>query len=204
MIAIIDYGAGNLRSVANAVAKLGYRPEVTHRPADVLSADAAIFPGVGAAPDAMNRLRESGLDDAIRQILRQGRPLFAICLGMQVLLSVSEEDGSSECLGAISGTVRRLPPGLTVPHMGWNQVKQTMEHPIFSGIPDQAHFYFVHSYYADPDDLDIVAGTTEYGVVMCSVIAKDNVIATQFHPEKSGELGLRMYDNFLKMAGAER
>jgi glutamine amidotransferase len=204
VIAIIDYGAGNLRSVANAVAVLGYQPQVTDRPADVLSADAAIFPGVGAAPDAMDRLRESGLDEAIRQIIRQGRPLFAICLGMQVLLSVSEEDGLSECLGVMPGTVKRLPQWLKVPHMGWNQVKQAIEHPIFSGIPDQAHFYFIHSYYADPDDTDVLAGTTEYGVVMCSVIVRDNVIATQFHPEKSGELGLRMYGNFLKMAGAER
>jgi glutamine amidotransferase len=123
---------------------------------------------------------------------------------MQVLLSVSEEDGLSECLGVIPGTVRRLPQGLKVPHMGWNQVKQRIKHPIFNGIPDGAHFYFVHSYYADPDDTDVLAGTTEYGVSMCSVIVRDNVIATQFHPEKSGELGLRMYDNFLKMAGVER
>lgn len=204
MVAIIDYGAGNLRSVANALIKLGCQPKVTHDPDDVLKDTGVIFPGVGAAPDAMRRLRESGLDDAIQQIIRQGRPLFAICLGMQVLLSVSEEDGLSECLGVIPGTVRRLPQGLKVPHMGWNQVKQRIEHPIFNGIPDGAHFYFVHSYYADPDDTDVLAGTTEYGVSMCSVIVRDNVIATQFHPEKSGELGLRMYDNFLKMAGVER
>lgn len=204
MIAVIDYGAGNLRSVANALIKLGCQPKVTNEPSDVLNATAVIFPGVGAAADTMHHLREYGLDDAIQQVIHRGQPFFAICLGMQVLLSVSEEDGLNKCLGVIPGTVRRLPPGLKVPHMGWNQVKQVIEHPIFDGIPDEANFYFVHSYYADPDDTVVVAGTTEYGVSLCSVIARDNVIATQFHPEKSGESGLKMYDNFLKIAGVER
>ena len=201
MIAVIDYGAGNLRSVANALVKLGCQPNVTREPVDVLNAPAVIFPGVGAAADTMRQLRESGLDDAIQQLIHRGRPLFAICLGMQVLLSVSEEDGLNVCLGVVPGTVRRLPYGLKVPHMGWNQVKQTIEHPIFDGIPDEANFYFVHSYYADPDDSGVVAGITEYGVSLCSMIIRDNVIATQFHPEKSGDLGLRMYANFLKIAG---
>lgn len=204
MIAVIDYGAGNLRSVANALIKLGCQPKVTNDPGDVLNASAVIFPGVGAAADTMRHLREYGLDDAIQQVIHLGRPFFAICLGMQVLLSVSEEDGSNECLGVIPGTVRRLPQGLKVPHMGWNQVQQVIEHPIFDGIPNEANFYFVHSYYADPEDAGIVAGTTEYGVSLCSVIVRDNVIATQFHPEKSGEFGLKMYDNFLKIAGVER
>jgi glutamine amidotransferase len=182
--------------------KLGCQPDVTKEPGDVLNAAAVIFPGVGAAADTMHQLRESGLDDAIRQLINRNRPLFAICLGMQVLLSVSEEDGLNECLGVVPGTVRRLPCGLKVPHMGWNQVKQTVEHPIFDGIPDEANFYFVHSYYADPADSGVIAGITEYGVSMCSMIIRDNVIATQFHPEKSGYLGLRMYANFLKIAGA--
>ena len=203
MIAIIDYGAGNLRSVTNALVKLGYQPKVTSEASDVLNANAVIFPGVGAAPDTVRNLRKSGLDDVIRQVIRENRPLLAICVGMQVLLSVTEEYGLNECLGVIPGVVKRLPSGLKVPHMGWNQVKQVTNHPIFNGIADGSNFYFVHSYYAEPDDTGVTAGATEYGVTFCSVLIKDNLIATQFHPEKSGELGLRMYDNFLKMAGVE-
>ncbi len=204
MIAVIDYGAGNLRSVTNALVKLGCQPKVTGKPTDVLNAAAVIFPGVGAAADTMRNLRESGLDDAIQQVIAEDRPLLAVCVGMQVLLSVTEEDGLNECLGVIPGTVRRLPSGLKVPHIGWNQVKQTAAHPVFEGIPDEANFYFVHSYYADPEDPGVVAGITEYGVPLCSVLIRDNLVATQFHPERSGELGLRMYDNFLRMAGAKR
>jgi glutamine amidotransferase len=204
LIAVIDYGAGNLRSVANALAKLGYMPTVTKEPRDLLRASAVIFPGVGAAADTMAHLERSGMDEALRQVVRENRPLLAVCLGMQVLLSSSEEHGRSECLGIIPGAVRKLPPGLTVPHMGWNQVKQTAQHPVFDGIPDGADFYFVHSYYCDPDDQVVIAGTTEYGRTICSVIAKDNLVGTQFHPEKSGDLGLRMYDNFLRMSGAEK
>ncbi len=202
LIAVIDYGAGNLRSVTNALTRLGYEPHITQDPDDVLRADAVIFPGVGAAADAMLRLKRAGMDEAIREVVRDNRPLLAICLGMQVLLTASEEHGRSECLGVIPGTVKRLPPGLTVPHMGWNQVKQTAEHPIFDGIPDEANFYFVHSYYADPEDPGVTAGRTEYGMSLCSVIARGNLVGTQFHPEKSGQVGLRMYDNFLRMSGA--
>jgi glutamine amidotransferase len=225
MIAIIDYGAGNLRSVVNALAKLGYQPKVTRDPDDMLNATAVIFPGVGAAADAIKSLRESGLDEAIRESIRHGQPVFAICVGMQVLLSATEEGGWSECLGIIPGAVKRLPSteeggwskglgiipgtakrlssGLKVPHIGWNQVKQINRHRIFEGIPDESNFYFVHSYYAEPKDESLIAGTTEYGINMCSVLIKDNLVATQFHPEKSGRLGLRMYDNFLKMAGVK-
>ena len=203
MIAIIDYGAGNLRSVTNALVKLGYQPKVTREPEDVLNAAAVIFPGVGAAADAMQSLRDSGLDEAIQEVIRADQPLFAICVGMQVLMSSTEEGGCNECLGIIPGTVKKLPAGLKVPHIGWNQVKQMARHPIFEDIPDESNFYFVHSYYAEPEDTTVVAGTTEYGVTLCSVLIKDNLVATQFHPEKSGTIGLRMYDNFLKMAGAK-
>jgi glutamine amidotransferase len=203
MIAIIDYGAGNLRSVANALVKLGYQPKVTSEPEDALNAAAVIFPGVGAAADAVESLRKSGLDKVIQEIIRRGQPIFAICVGMQVLLSATEEGGWNKCLGIIPGTVERLPSGLKVPHIGWNQVKQVNGHRIFEGIPDESNFYFVHSYYAKPEDDSLVAGTTEYGINMCSVLIKDNLVATQFHPEKSGRLGLRMYDNFLKMAGVK-
>jgi len=201
LITVIDYGAGNLRSVTNALNMLGGRHRVTREPGDVLDATAVIFPGVGAAAETMRNLRRYGLDTAIRQAISRSLPFLAVCVGMQVLLSTTDEDGMNECLGVIPGAVRRLPPGLKVPHIGWNQVRQTKEHPIFDGIPDGSNFYFVHSYYAEPDDSSVVCGTTEYEVPFCSVILRDNLVATQFHPEKSGELGLKMYDNFLKMAG---
>ncbi len=200
MIAIIDYGAGNLRSVVNAITRLGYRPEVTNSPGGVLNARVVILPGVGAAADTMANLRSLGLAGAIRQFIAEGRPFLGVCIGLQVLLTGTEEGGWHECLGIIPGRVRRLPSGLKIPHMGWNQVKQKVSHPVFNGIPDKANFYFVHSYYAEPEDSSLVVGETDYGIPICSVLARDNVVATQFHPEKSGELGLRMYDNFLRLA----
>jgi len=200
VIAIVDYGAGNLRSVANAIKKLEYQPRVTSDSGEVLDSAAVILPGVGAAADTMNSLEKSGMTDAIRQLIEQGRPLFAICVGLQILLSGTEEGGWHECLGVIPGKVKRLPQGLKIPHIGWNQVKQRFSHPIFEGIPDEANFYFVHSFYAEPEDMSVVAGTTNYGVSICSMVIEDRLIATQFHPEKSGEHGLKMYANFLKMA----
>ena len=203
MIDIVDYGAGNLGSVANAIARLGYKAKVTDRPGDVLDAAAVILPGVGAAGDTVYSLEASGMADVIRRLVYERRPLFAVCVGLQVLLSGTEEGGWRDCLGLIRGAVRKLPAGLKIPHIGWNQVKQRVDHPIFDGIPDGANFYFVHSYYADPDDTSVIAGTTDYGVPMCSVVIKDKLVATQFHPEKSGNWGLRMYANFLKMALGE-
>ena len=200
IVAIIDYGAGNLRSVFNAIKKVGYRATVTSTPREVVDASVVILPGVGAAADTMNCLEELGMVNAIRQLIQQRRPLFAVCVGLQILLSGTEEGGWHDCLGAIPGSVRRLPPGLKIPHIGWNQVKQRLTHPIFEGIPDEANFYFVHSFHAEPEDSSVVAGTTSYGVSICSMVIKDNLVATQFHPEKSGEHGLRMYANFLKMA----
>ncbi len=201
MICIIDYGAGNLRSVAKAVARLGYRAMVTARPSEVLSASVVILPGVGAAGDTMRSLEALGMVDPIRWVIGEGRPFLGICLGLQVLLTSSEEGGGQECLDVLPGRVRKLPQGIKVPHMGWNQVRQMSPHPLFEGIPDGANFYFVHSYYADPDDRSIVAGETDYGIAFPSVIIKGNMVATQFHPEKSGDWGLRMYDNFLKFVG---
>ncbi len=200
MIAIIDYGAGNLRSVANAIVRLGYQPRVTNNPNDVLGAAAVILPGVGAAADTMRSLVETGMAEVIRQLVSEERPLFTVCMGMQVMLQATEEGGRHQCLGVIPGTVRKLRTEDKIPHMGWNQVKQRVVHPIFNGIPDEANFYFVHSYYADPDDKSVVAGTTDYGVPFCSVMIKGSLVATQFHPEKSGKHGLRMYANFLQMA----
>ena len=200
MIAIIDHGAGNLCSVANAITKLGYQSRVTSAPSDILRAAAVILPGVGAAGDIMNSLIKSGMDKIIRQLVAEDRPLFAVCVGMQILFSETEEGGWYECLGIIPGVVRKLPSVLKIPHMGWNQVKQRVVHPLFDAIPDEANFYFVHSYYADPEDRAVVAGMTNYGVSLCSVLIKGNLVATQFHPEKSDRYGLRMYANFLKMA----
>jgi glutamine amidotransferase len=200
MIAIVDYGAGNIRSVVNAVEKLGYRPEVTSSPDDVLRAEAVILPGVGAAADTMASLRSLRLVEPIRRFITEDRPFLGVCIGLQILFTLTEEGGPHQCLDIIAGTVRRLPPGLKIPHMGWNQVKQKAQHPLFKGIPDEANFYFVHSYYVEPDDWSVIAGETVYGIRMCSVVVRRNLVATQFHPEKSGEIGLKMYDNFLKNA----
>jgi glutamine amidotransferase len=200
MIVIIDYGAGNLRSVVNAITKLGCQPKVTSRSEDLLSARAAILPGVGAAGATMENLKMMGLVAPIRQFISEGHPFFGVCIGLQILFARTEEGGGQECLGVIPGQVRKLPAGLKIPHMGWNQVKQIGSPPIFDGIPDETNFYFVHSYYAEPDDKSLVAGETDYGITICSVIARGNLVATQFHPEKSGEFGLRMYRNFIKLA----
>jgi glutamine amidotransferase len=199
-VIIIDYGAGNLRSVANAVIRLGYTPVVTASPTEVLAARTVILPGVGAAADTVNSLRESGMEAVIRRLVEEKRPLLAICVGLQVMLSETEEGGRHPCFGIVPGRVRRLPEGQKIPHMGWNQVRQRVRHPIFQGIPDEANFYFAHSYYAEPSDASAVAGTTDCGLSICSVLVKDNLVATQFHPEKSGDYGLRVYENFLRLA----
>ena len=196
-VVIVDYGAGNLRSVERAVARAGFEPLVSSRPEDAAAAGVLIVPGVGAAADTMRNLRERGLAEPIRQYIAAGRPFLGVCMGLQALLTVSEEGGEHECLGVIPGRVRRLPQGLKVPHMGWNRVRQRRSHPVFDGIPDEAYFYFVHSYYPDPEDGSVVVGETDYGVTFASVVAAGSLVATQFHPEKSGEAGLRFYENFL-------
>jgi glutamine amidotransferase len=205
-VVIVDYGAGNLRSVARAVARAGYEATVSNRAEDVEVADALIVPGVGAAADTMRNLRERGLVEPIRRYSDRGRPFLGVCMGLQALLSVSEEGGEHECLGIVPGRVVRLPEGLKVPHMGWNEVRQKALHPIFQGVPDGSYFYFVHSYYPRPEDPSVVIGETEYGVTFPSVVARDSLVATQFHPEKSGDAGLRIYANFLSSAlgGAHR
>jgi len=199
-VVIIDYGAGNLRSVARAVADQGYEPLVTCAARAIEAAEALILPGVGAAADTMRNLNQGGLVEPIRAYVGSGRPFLGVCMGQQALLSVSEEGGEHQCLDLIAGRVRRLPGGLKVPHMGWNQVRQRRPHPVFDGIEDGAFFYFVHSYYPDPEDKDVVIGETDYGVTFASVLARDNLVATQFHPEKSGAPGLRFYANFLAHA----
>ncbi|MBI2867610.1 MAG: imidazole glycerol phosphate synthase subunit HisH [Chloroflexi bacterium] len=196
-MAIIDYGAGNLRSVAKAFERLGYPPQVTNSPSDVLKADAVVLPGVGAAGDTMRTLTGLGLDDAVRKTIAADRPFFGVCLGLQLLFESSEE-GGAECLGLLQGRVRRFAGNLKVPHMGWNQVSQRQAHPLFTGVPDNSNFYFVHSYYPEPAEATLVIGETSYGVAFCSALARGNLVATQFHPEKSGDLGLKLYDNFVR------
>lgn len=198
-LALVDYGASNLRSVAKALAHLGIQPHVTSDPAEVAAARAVVLPGVGAAGQIMRSLRERGLDVAITSSIASGRPFLGVCMGMQVLMEWSEEDGGQRCLGIFPGQVRRLNVPLKVPHMGWNAVHQRTAHPLWDGIPDESYFYFVHSYavIAPPE---IQAGITEYGGPFPSAIARDNVFGTQFHPEKSGRLGLRLYLNFVRWA----
>ncbi len=196
-VTIIDYGAGNLRSVAKAIESLGHTPLVTNDPSHVEGARRLILPGVGAAADTMSSLERLHLVEPVIRYIESGRPFFGVCLGLQVLLDGSEEGGWQECLGVIPGRVRLLPPGRKVPHMGWNQVSQTVKHTMLAGIPDETNFYFVHSYYADPTETATVAGRTEYGVVFPSMLIRGNVVATQFHPEKSSDLGLKLYSNFM-------
>ncbi len=199
-LVIVDYGAGNLHSVAKAVQSQGVKPMITTSAKYLDEADALIVPGVGAAEDTMLNLRRCELVDPIKSYIASGRPFFGVCMGQQALFDASEENGLQECLGILPGRIVKLPDDVKVPHMGWNRVRQTREHPIFEGIEDGAYFYFVHSYRPRPDDESVVIGETDYGVTFPSAVARDNVVATQFHPEKSGEAGLRMYANFLRIA----
>ena len=201
-LVIVDYGAGNLHSVAKAVTSQGVRPLVTSSARDLDGADAVIVPGVGAAADTMANLRKHELIGPIREYIDSGRPFLGVCMGQQALFDGGEEGGEHECLGVLPGRVGRLPDGLKVPHMGWNRVHVAREHPIFEGIDDGSYFYFVHSYFPRPDDPAVVIGETDYGIRFASVVARDNVVATQFHPEKSGENGLKLYGNFLRAAQA--
>jgi glutamine amidotransferase len=200
MVAVIDYGAGNLRSVMSALRSVGADASVVESRPDIARARAMILPGVGAAADTMENLRARGLADAVVEWVEADRPFMGICMGLQVLFTESEEGGGQDCLGVLPGRVTRLPQGLKVPHMGWNQVHYTFESPLFRGIPDGSDFYFVHSFVAQPDDPSIILAETEYGVRFCSAVQKGNLVATQFHPEKSGALGLQVYRNFLGSA----
>ncbi len=198
MIAIIDYGAANIHSIEKALELVGAQVRVTDDPLVVGEARAVVLPGVGAGGTAMARMTERGLDDAIRQATQQGKPFLGICLGMQ-LLAQHHDEGEVAGLGLFSGEVRRIPHGPKIPHMGWNQVRPLHDNlPIFAGVPSDAYFYFVHSYYVEPYDQHGVAGVTDYGSPFCSVIATEQVWGTQFHPEKSGAVGQQMLKNFVK------
>ncbi|MGB8348396.1 MAG: imidazole glycerol phosphate synthase subunit HisH [Ktedonobacteraceae bacterium] len=202
MIAIIDYGAGNIRSIAKALEYAGARVQVTDDPAVVMEAAAVTLPGVGSGGAAMARMTERDLDEAIREATAQGKPFLGICLGMQ-LLADHHAEGEVDGLRLFRGEVRRIPHGPKIPHMGWNQVRPLHEElPMFDGIPQDAYFYFAHSYYVEPQDQRGVAAVTDYGSPFCSVIVTDRVWGTQFHPEKSGAVGLRLLQNFVKWVKA--
>ena len=194
MIAIVKYNAGNITSVKNAVERLGYSCLVTDDKTLLQQAEKVIFPGVGEASSAMKYLKEKGLDEVIKNLTQ---PILGICLGQQLLCQFSEE-GDTNCLGIFDAIVKKFEPKLKVPHMGWNQVQQVQRHALWEGIPDNSAFYFVHSYYAVPANSAHTVGATDYGSLFTCAVAKDNIFATQFHPEKSAHLGLRLYQNFTR------
>ena len=198
MIAIIDYKAGNLTSVARALDYLGHENQITDDAETILSAECVIFPGVGAAKATMENLQKSSLDDVLLRFYESGKAMLGICIGIQILFEHSEEE-DTECLGLLGGYVKKYPNHrrLKVPQIGWNEVLQVHPHPIFGGVPNPAHFYFVNSYYPVPEIMETIIGQTTYGLEFCSAIAHNNLVATQFHLEKSGRVGLKMLDNFL-------
>jgi glutamine amidotransferase len=204
VIAVVDYGAGNLASVVNALQRIGAPVEVTQDPTVILAADGVIVPGVGAASDTMHHLTTLNLVPVIRQVIEAETPYLGICMGMQALMTSSLEGGEHRCMDVVHGVVRRLPAGQPIPHMGWNQVVRAADSPLFDGIPNGAEFYFVHSYYVDPADSEWVLGRTDYGVDFASVIERRNVMGTQFHPEKSGRWGLQLLSNFVAIVEQAR
>ena len=199
LIAVVDYGAGNLRSVAKALETVDFRVIVTDKAADMENVDGVVFPGQGIAGPAMERLRAAGMDAALQDLIARDTPFFGVCLGLQLLFDRTEE-GDAQCLGLISGQCLRFARDLTVPHMGWNDVAFTREHPAAANIPPSYQFYFVHSYYARPAADDMTLGVTDYGGPFASVVARGKLIATQFHPEKSGRPGLALYRDFFEWA----
>lgn len=199
-VVVVDYDAGNTLSVTRALDKVGARVDLTPDPDLVAAADAVVLPGVGAFKDCMDKLVERGMDAACLEAYRSGKPFLGVCVGLQVLLDGSEESPGVEGLGVIPGMVRRFEGGdLKVPHMGWNSVEVARPHPVFDGI-DGEDFYFVHSYYPDPAAEEDSIGVSEYGVRFCAAAGRENLVAVQFHPEKSSSAGLRLYENFLAWA----
>jgi len=203
MIGIVDYQAGNLTSVGRALAYLGIPYVISGDPEVLKKCERIIFPGVGAAKSAMENLKAQGLDDFLKQAFADGIPTLGICLGMQIIMEYSEEDGGTETLGLTPGFVKRFPTPLVygdevlkVPHMGWNSVEWLREHPVFSGLDPDYEYYFVHSYFVQPKDEGIICGVTFHGINFPSAIAFKNLVAVQFHPEKSGNPGLRILQNF--------
>jgi len=211
IIAVVDYGMGNLRSVSKALEHVvsdDQRVIVTSDADDIASAERVVFPGQGAARDCMKHLKDMKLEDVVLQAAHE-KPFLGICMGMQVLMAHSEENQGVNCMGLYDGDVRAFADealesqmqSLKIPHMGWNKVSHKQAHPLWQNIQENSRFYFVHSYYVDPDDKALIAGTTEYGIEFVSVIARDNVFAAQFHPEKSAHDGLQLLKNFCRWNG---
>lgn len=207
MIAIIDYKAGNLTSVARALQNIGKNYLITDKIDQLEAASHVIFPGVGAAGEAMANLKQRKLDSWLRDWIKVGKPLMGICLGTQIILDYSEEN-DTKCVGLVSGSTKRFPDDLAgdgnvlkIPHMGWNEVTWQRPHPVFAHIPAGAEFYFVHSFYPAPAQDSVVLGVTDYGITFCSVLAVKNLVAMQFHPEKSGKPGLQILQNFCNWRG---
>jgi len=199
-IGIVDYNAGNLRSVETAIKYLEYEYIITSDPDKLIKTDRLIFPGVGESLSAMKTLKDKGLDQAIKNFYASGKYVLGICLGSQIVLEESEE-GNAKCLGIIPGRVKRfsLEHKLKIPHMGWNKVYYDSAHPVFNGLPSGFSAYFVHSYYPSPQHKKNIIAVTEYGISFPSAVCRDNCIAFQFHPEKSGEYGLKLLSNFLSL-----
>jgi glutamine amidotransferase len=201
MITIVDYGMGNLRSVQKAFEKIGAEAAIATHPTDVAKAEKLVLPGVGAFRDAIHELRRTELDQPVREHIAAGKPFLGICLGLQLLFDVSYEDGQWEGLGVLAGKVVRFAdqPDLKIPHMGWNSLELARPARLFEGIPDGSSFYFVHSYYVVPEDESVIAARTEHGTRFVSAVAHNNLFATQFHPEKSQSVGLRLLTNFASL-----
>ncbi|VVB70756.1 Imidazole glycerol phosphate synthase subunit HisH [uncultured archaeon] len=196
MIAIVDYGMGNLFSIYNALDRVGAGPRIVRDPEALSGADAIVVPGVGAFGSCMDQLRR--FEASLRQALDEGVPMLGICVGMQVLFEESEESPGVKGLGWIAGNVVRLPEGVMIPQMGWNSLTIKRHVEMLDGISDGDMFYFVHSYYGQPIDQSVIAATTEHGIEVTAAVAKDNLFATQFHPEKSGAKGLKILENFVR------
>ena len=199
-IALLDYGMGNLHSAAKALEHVGATVDVTHDPKLIAQADKIVFPGVGAMRDCMHGMHEAGIDEVVRHAVFN-KPVLAICVGMQALMQRSEENGGADALAIFEGEVKHFPniAGLKVPHMGWNQVHQAdPSHPMWKDIEQNARFYFVHSFYVEPQDIDLIAATCDYGLAFCTALHKENLFATQFHPEKSHTAGLQLLKNFVE------
>ena len=195
-IHIIDYDAGNIESIRNALKKIGCEPITTNNPKDLFKAKAIIFPGQGSFPAAMKKLNKNGIDKTLIELINNKMPFIGICLGLQLMFTKSDE-GQCNGLNLFKGTVPEIPDSVKVPHIGWNNVNFNKSHPIFNGIPDNSYFYFIHSYYVKPDNLDNIIAETNYGVEFCSAYAYENYVGLQFHPERSGDYGLQIYQNFI-------
>ena len=205
MITVVDYRAGNLTSVQLAFEHIGAKVKITDKASDILAAERVVFPGVGAAKSAMGNLRQLGILDALKESVSRGVPFLGICIGMQLLFDFSEENGGTPCMGLLPGNVKRFrpsDPADKIPQMGWNAVRKAVQHPLFESIDDQSEFYFVHSYYPAPAEGGVIIGQTDYAdVTFASAAGRANLAAVQFHPERSGRIGLRLLENFCRWDG---